>query len=72
MPRIYTEIRIAHKTPEEKEAYERYLDESLKALGYKSRTEWIKEMVRNANNEATVKISASGIIKRMKEEGKND
>ena len=57
MSRIYTELRIFHKNEEEKEAYERYLDESLKALGYKSRAEWFKEMVRNTNNEATVKKS---------------
>ncbi len=68
MPRIYTEIRIAHKSEEEKAAYERHLDESLKALGYKSRSEWIKEAVRNTNNEATVKIS--GIIKRLGGKGK--
>jgi hypothetical protein len=57
MPRIYTEIRISHKNEGEKGAYERYLDESLKALGYKSRAEWLKEMARDTNNEATTKMS---------------
>lgn len=46
MPRLYTEIRISHKTIEEKSEYERKLDEELKKQGYKSRTEWINEKYR--------------------------
>lgn len=46
MPRIYTEIRIFHKTEEEKVEYERKLDEALRKQGYKSRTEWINEKYR--------------------------
>jgi hypothetical protein len=44
MPRIYTEIRIAHELPEIKETYERELEEAIKVLGYRSRTEWFNAM----------------------------
>lgn len=50
MPRIYTEIRISHKTEEEKKEYEKKLDEALKAQGYKSRTEWLNEKYRELIN----------------------
>ncbi|MBX4267165.1 hypothetical protein [Clostridium estertheticum] len=46
MARINTEIRISHKTIEEKIEYEKQLDESLKRQGYKNRTEWINEKYR--------------------------
>lgn len=42
----YTEIRISHKTKEEKQEYEKQLDEALKKEGYKNRAEFIKECVR--------------------------
>lgn len=58
MVRIYTELRISHKTIEEKQEYEKKLDEALKAQGYKSRTEWLNEKYRelirgNAKNDNT-------------------
>ena len=46
MARINTEIRISHKTLEEKVEYERQLDEALKRWGYKNRTEWVNEKYR--------------------------
>ena len=46
MPRIYSEIRISHKTEEDKQEYERKLDEALKSLGYRNRTEFITEKIR--------------------------
>lgn len=46
MARMYTEIRIAHKSKEEKEEYEKRLDEALKKKGYKNRTEWLNEKYR--------------------------
>ncbi len=48
MPRIYTEIRIAHESPEIKKAYEQKLDETIKALEYKSRAEWLNGMFRES------------------------
>jgi metal-responsive CopG/Arc/MetJ family transcriptional regulator len=51
MARIYTELRISHKTIEEKQDYERKLDEALKAKGYKDRTEWLKEKYRELIRE---------------------
>ena len=44
--RIYTEIRISHKTIEEKQEYEIALDKALKKHGYKTRTEFIQEKIR--------------------------
>lgn len=49
--RIYTEIRIAHKDLEEKENFEKNLDEALKNQGYKSRTEWFNEKYRELINK---------------------
>lgn len=46
MARIYTELRIHHKTLEDKQEYEKKLDEALKKQGYKSRTEWLNEKYR--------------------------
>jgi hypothetical protein len=46
MARIYTEIRISHKTLEEKQEYEEALDKALKKHGYKTRTEFIQEKIR--------------------------
>lgn len=46
MARIYTEIRISHKTEEEKKEYEEKLDQALKENGYSNRNEFIKEKIR--------------------------
>lgn len=62
MPRIYTEIRIAHASEEIKRDYEKILDMALKKAGYKSRTEWFNEKVREL-----VKSQATGIIEKLKE-----
>ena len=43
---IYTEIRIYHSTVEEKEEYEKKLDEALKKNNFKTRLEFVKEKVR--------------------------
>jgi len=48
MPRIYTEIRIPHKTLEEKRKHEEELDKTIKALGYKDRADWYRDMKRQA------------------------
>ena len=48
--RICTEIRIFHKSEEEKQEYERKLSEALKLQGYKSRVEWINEKYRELVN----------------------
>lgn len=48
--RINTEIRISHKTEEEKIEYESKLDQKLKDSGYKNRNEFIKECIRNLCN----------------------
>jgi len=47
MSKIYTEIRISHKTEEDKEEYERKLYQALKSAGYNNRNEFIKECIRN-------------------------
>jgi metal-responsive CopG/Arc/MetJ family transcriptional regulator len=57
MPRIYTEIRIAHESLEIKEAYEKKLDEMIRKLGYKSRAEWLNGMYR----ESARRIRKEGI-----------
>ena len=44
--RIYTGIRISHKTEEEKIEYEKELDKALKLKGYRNRTEWINSEFR--------------------------
>jgi hypothetical protein len=51
MPRIYTEIRIAHESQEIKEAYEAYLDQTIKGLGYKSKSEWLNAMFRESREK---------------------
>jgi len=50
MPRIYTEIRIAHETEESKARYEELLDEAIKTLGYYGRTDWLRSMARDTIN----------------------
>jgi hypothetical protein len=44
--RIYTEIRIEHETLEEKEQFEKLLDDGLKKLFYGSRAGWIRQKAR--------------------------
>ena len=44
---IYTEIRITHKTEEDKKEYEKKLAENLKKNGYSNRVEYFKECIRN-------------------------
>ena len=46
-----TEIRINHKTKEEKIEYEIKLNEALIKAGYKSRVEFIQESIRNLMKE---------------------
>lgn len=43
--RIYTEIRIAHKTLEEKKAFEDRIDAIMKEYGSKTRVAFIKEAI---------------------------
>lgn len=51
MARIYTELRIQHKSLAEKQEYEQKLDEALKNKGYNSRIEFIQEKIRELTNE---------------------
>ena len=41
MSRIYTEIRIAHETEEEKKQFESDFDKEVKRTGYRNRADWI-------------------------------
>jgi metal-responsive CopG/Arc/MetJ family transcriptional regulator len=73
MPRIYTEIRIAHDSPEAKKAYEAVLDQTITGLGYKSRTEWFNDKVRKSRKEylELKRKESAGIIEKLKgEKGK--
>jgi metal-responsive CopG/Arc/MetJ family transcriptional regulator len=70
MPRIYTEIRIPHKTDGEKLIYEIELDQALRRIGFNNRAEWLRQMARDAmckakqldaqtdyiNSEASIKV----------------
>ena len=47
--RIYTEIRIHHKTTDEKEQFEKQLDDKVKATGFSSRAEYIRVMALKSN-----------------------
>lgn len=47
---IYTEIRIRHKSKEEKGNFEAKLEKALKEKGYSGRVEWIKESYRELIN----------------------
>lgn len=49
--RLFTEIRITHKTMEEKEQYEQKFDEALKENGYSNRVEFLKEKIRELINK---------------------
>lgn len=46
MAKIYTEIRLPHKSIEEKKEYENKLDEAIKQNGYSSRAEFVREKIR--------------------------
>ena len=46
----YTEIRIIHKSKEEKFEYENKLKIALLKAGYKDRTEFIREKIRGLMN----------------------
>lgn len=48
---IVTEIRITHKSLEDKTEYEKKLDEALKENGYSNRIEFIKEKIRELVNK---------------------
>jgi hypothetical protein len=63
MSRIYTEVRIAHESQEIKKAYEAVLDQTIKGLGYKSRTEWFNSMVR----ESRAKYLETARLERIRE-----
>jgi metal-responsive CopG/Arc/MetJ family transcriptional regulator len=52
MPRIYTEIRIPHKTDGEKLIYEIELDQALRRIGFNNRAEWLRQMIRDAIYQA--------------------
>jgi formiminotetrahydrofolate cyclodeaminase len=67
MPRIYTEIRIPHKSEEDKAAFEEELDKALKRVGFYSRTEWLRYKSREIIQEA-INLD-TGIRKRL--EGEN-
>lgn len=46
-PRFYTEIRISHKTIEEKKEYEEKLNQAIVNKGYKDKNEFVREKIRN-------------------------
>jgi metal-responsive CopG/Arc/MetJ family transcriptional regulator len=50
--RIYTEIRIPHKTDGEKLIYEIELDQALRRIGFNNRAEWLRQMIRDAIYQA--------------------
>jgi hypothetical protein len=52
MPRIYTEIRIPHKSPEDKRKYEEELDKAIHKLGYKDRADWYRDCKRQVIRQA--------------------
>lgn len=47
--RIYTEFRIHHHTMEEKEQFEKQLDDIIKASGFSSRAEYIRVIALKSN-----------------------
>lgn len=55
MPRLYTEIRIFHKTQEEKEAFEEKLKAKYKKEGFSDRAEYVRFVSLNAEIEVKVK-----------------
>jgi uncharacterized protein YeeX (DUF496 family) len=63
MPRIYTEIRIAHESTNDKLLFEMMLDNQAKSLGFNNRADYIRLI--------TYIDSASGIIDKLKSEKDN-
>lgn len=59
MNRLYTEIRIAVNSQEEKEALERKLDEQAAKLGLKSRADYVRHILEVD--------AATEILQRLKE-----
>ena len=51
MKAIYTEIRITHKTIEDKKAYEEKLDVQLAVKGYTNRSVFVREKIRDLVEE---------------------
>ena len=51
MSNIYTEIRISHKTKEDKKNYEEKLDVQLAVKGYTNRSVFIREKIRELVKE---------------------
>lgn len=51
MKRIYTEIRIAHKSEKDKKDFEEKLDVQSIAKGYKNRVEFVKEKINDLSKE---------------------
>jgi hypothetical protein len=49
MTRIYSEIRISHRSGKEKEAFEKQLDDKVKEYGFSNRAEYIRVVALNAN-----------------------
>ena len=45
MGRIYTEIRLTHKTLEDKEKFERNFEKALRKHGYFNRAEFIQDKI---------------------------
>ena len=50
MKRIYTEIRISHKSEKDKKDFEWKLDVQLSDKCYKNRSEFVKEKINNLSN----------------------
>jgi len=50
LKQIYTELRISHKSKEEKSEYEAKLDLNLIIKGYANRIEFIREKIRELTN----------------------
>ena len=51
MKRIYTEIRIAHKSEKDKKDFEEKLDIQLTVKCYKNRSEFVREKVNKLEKE---------------------
>jgi metal-responsive CopG/Arc/MetJ family transcriptional regulator len=54
MPRYYTEIRISHRTLEDKKEFEKNLDEMAKSKLITDRTELIRRYVNNYTSKRVV------------------
>ena len=67
MRRLYTEIRIAHKSMQSKNDYEKLLDGIVEVLGYKSKTEWFNAKVLESAKEVIRLRKLKEAEKRLKE-----